>query len=160
MRLDRLSGASRPRANSNQVLIFRHFNMASKELIKIANYLISTYSLGKFAGNDDEEGLAWQDEDPLGESRWQAEEISETPEEEGEDESWDESWEESEEDEPGDYGNWPVIPSAKPEEPEEKQRPSHLRFKDLQQQIDPDRYRMRRDPTKKDYKDEYKPWQH
>ena len=159
MRLERLKGVLSPRIENNQVLILRHYNMASKELIKIANYLISTYSLGKFAGTDDEEGLAWQDTDPW-ESRWQAEEISETPEEEGEDEPWDESWEESEEDEPGDYGNWPVIPSAKPEEPEEKQMPSHLRFKDLQQQIDPDRYRMRRDPTKKDYKGEYKPWQH
>ena len=142
MRLERLGGVLRPRANSH--------HMASKELIKIANYLISTYSLGKFAGTDDEEGLAWHDEDPW-ESRWQAEEISETPEEEGEDEPWDESWEESEEDEP--QGDWP-------EAPETDQELHHLRFKDLQQQIDPDRYRMRRDPTKKDYKGEYKPWQH
>jgi hypothetical protein len=132
--------------------------MAFKELIKIANYLISTYSLSKFAGNDDEEGLAWQDEDPLGESRWQAEEISETPEEEGEDEPWDESWEESGEDEPqGDYGNWPVIPSAKTEAPETDEENEFRREQYMKNFLDA---RMRNIRTKKDYKDEYKPWQH
>jgi hypothetical protein len=132
--------------------------MAAKELIKIANYLISTYSLSKFAWDDDEEGLAWQDNDPW-DARVPAAATSEDSEDEEPEEAWDESWEESDEedDEPGDYGNWPVIPSAKSEEPNTDLEEEFRREQFMKNFLDAD---MRKIRTKKDYKGEYKPWQH
>lgn len=130
--------------------------MAANKLIKIANYLISTYSLSKFAWDDDEEGLAWQDKDPW-DARVPAAATSEESEDEEPEDAWDESWEESEEDETqGDFGHWPVIPSAKPDMPETDEENEFRHEQYMKNFLDA---RMRNIRTKKDYKGEYKPWQ-
>ena len=144
MPLERLGGV---RVQKNLILIFRYFSMATNKLTKIAKYLISTYSISKFAEIEDEEGLFWQDKDPW-ESRisdkdpW---ESGSEEENEEEDEPWDESWEESAEDE---------LESEKPETDLEHE---FRRLQELKNFRDAD---MRNIRTKKDYKGEYKPWQH